>query len=240
MPTSLASLCTVRADLVMARAVRAGPWAALAALAVCACDAVKAVPQPQGPAPDAAAVAAAQEARLAAIPTLAMRGVAELGWTDDTGTHAEDGDFELVLRAPLGLQWVLGALVAGAAVLVAGALLLGRGDEPPDPPWVAVGPVADLPAAAPHPATELLLVAVGGRLRAFEAPDGTVYCPGTNRLEHPDGRVWAVTGRGHAGVPSLRSAPTLGVAGVGYVDPTVRLPAPDPLPDAAVPGCATP
>jgi hypothetical protein len=101
LPTSLASLCTVRADPVSARAVRAGPWAALAALALCACDAVKAVPQPQGPAPDAAAVAAAQRARLAAIPTLAMRGVAELGWTDDAGTHVEDGDFELVLRAPL-------------------------------------------------------------------------------------------------------------------------------------------
>jgi hypothetical protein len=86
---------------VSARAVRAGPWAALAALSLCACDAVKAVPQPQGPAPDAAAVAAAQKARLAAIPTLAMRGVAELGWTDDAGTHAEDGDFELVLRAPM-------------------------------------------------------------------------------------------------------------------------------------------
>jgi len=46
-------------------------------------------------------VADAQKARLAAIPTLAMRGVAELGWTDDAGTHVEDGDFELVLRAPL-------------------------------------------------------------------------------------------------------------------------------------------
>lgn len=144
---------------------------------------------------------------------------------------------KIVLRAPLGLQWVLGALVAGAAVLVAGALLLGRGDEPPGPPWVAVGPVTELAAAAPDAATDLLLVAVGGRLRAFEAPDGTAYCPATNRLEHPDGRVWAVTGRGYGDTPSLVPAPTLGVAGIGYVDPTVRLPAPDPLPEDAAPGC---
>ena len=66
-----------------------------------ACDSAKPIPQPDGPPPDAAAVAQAQKARLASIPTLAMRGVAELKWTDDLGAHAEDGDFELVLRAPL-------------------------------------------------------------------------------------------------------------------------------------------
>ena len=145
---------------------------------------------------------------------------------------------KIVLRAPLGLQWVLGAVAAGAAVLVAGAVLLSGGDRPPGPPWVAVGPVAAMPDAAPDAATDLLLVTVGGRLRAFEAPPGTAYCAATNRLEHPDGRVWAVTGRGLGGTPSLASAPTLGVAGVGYVDPTVRLPGPEPLPEAATPGCA--
>ncbi len=145
---------------------------------------------------------------------------------------------KIVLRAPLGLQWVLGALAAGAVVLAAGALLLGRADAAPGPPWVAVGAVAGLPDAEADPSTDLLLVAVGGRLRAFEAPAGTVHCPATNRLEHPDGRVWAVTGRGLGGTPSLPAAPTLAVAGIGYVDPTVRLPAQDPLPDAVVPGCA--
>lgn len=83
------------------RAVRAGACAALASLAMWACDAARPVPQPEGPVPDAAAVAQAQRARLAAIPTLALRGVAELRWRDGSGEHLEDGDFELVLRAPL-------------------------------------------------------------------------------------------------------------------------------------------
>lgn len=100
MPTSLASLCTVRADPLSAPAARAWACGALGALALCACDAATSVPQPAGVVPDAAAVAQAQKARIAAIPTLAMRGVAELGWTDDAGNHLEDGDFELVLRAP--------------------------------------------------------------------------------------------------------------------------------------------
>ncbi|MGA0831122.1 MAG: hypothetical protein ACO3RG_06825, partial [Nitriliruptoraceae bacterium] len=68
-------------------------------------------------------------------------------------------------------------------------------------------------------------------------PGGTVLCRETNRLEHPDGRVWAVTGRGLGGTPSLPSAPTLAVAGIGYVDPTARLPVQDPLRDPARPGC---
>lgn len=85
----------------IARAVRAGALVAVAACALCSCDAARPVPQPQGPPPDAAAVAQAQRARLASIPTLAMRGVAELKWSDGSGAHVEDGDFELVLRAPL-------------------------------------------------------------------------------------------------------------------------------------------
>ena len=76
-------------------------WAALAACTLWACDAAKPIPRPEGPPPDAAAVAQAQKSRLAAIPTLALRGVAEMRWTDEAGAHVEDGDFELVLRAPL-------------------------------------------------------------------------------------------------------------------------------------------
>jgi len=83
------------------RALRAGGWIAAIVCGIGGCDAVRAVPQPDGLAPDAAAVAEAQRARLSAIPTLSMRGVAELRWTDGSGAHAEDGDFELVLRAPL-------------------------------------------------------------------------------------------------------------------------------------------
>lgn len=144
---------------------------------------------------------------------------------------------KIVLRAPLGLQWVVGAVAAGAVLVVAGLLLLGRGDAPPGPPWRSLGPIEALPTAAPDPSSGLLVVTVGGRLRALEAPPGTTYCPDTNRLEHPDGRVWAVTGRGYAGTSSLATAPTLSVAGDGYLDPTVRVPGAEPLPGAALPGC---
>lgn len=144
---------------------------------------------------------------------------------------------KIVLRAPLGLQWVVGSIVAGAAVLVAGLLLLGRGDAPPGPPWVDLGPVAELDVAATDPGTGLLVVTVAGRLRALEAPAGTRYCPATNRLEHPDGRVWAVTGRGLGGTASLPVAPTLTTSGRGYVDPTARQPVLEPLPEPTMPGC---
>jgi hypothetical protein len=83
------------------RAAIAGVAAAALAACVWGCGTARSVPQPDGPPPDAVAVADAQRARLSAIPTLAMRGTAELRWSDGAGAHVEDGDFELVLRAPL-------------------------------------------------------------------------------------------------------------------------------------------
>jgi hypothetical protein len=144
---------------------------------------------------------------------------------------------KIVLRAPLGLQWVVASLVAGAVLLAAGVLLLGRGTEGPQAPWVTLGPVARLEASAVDPSTGLLVVTVGGRLRAFDAPDGVAYCAPSNRLEHPDGRVWALTGRGYAGTTSLVPVPTVTVAGEAFLDPTVRGAALDAFEEAAVPGC---
>ena len=144
---------------------------------------------------------------------------------------------KIVLRAPLGLQWVVGALVAGVVVLIAGLLLLGGRADAPGAPWVALGPVTTLPASAEDPATGLLVVHVAGRVRAFDAPAGVAYCAPSNRLEHPDGRVWALTGRGLAGTPSLAPVPTLTVAGTAYVDPTAVSVPLAPLPDPATPGC---
>ena len=144
---------------------------------------------------------------------------------------------KIVLRAPLGLQWVVASLVAGVVVLVAGALLLGRGGGVPDSPWVVLGPVDGLDAHAIHAPTGLLVVHVAGRVRAFAAPDGIGYCAASNRLEHPDGRVWALTGRGLGGTPSLVPVPTLTVSGVAYVDPTTTGTPLDPVDDVAVPGC---
>lgn len=122
-------------------------------------------------------------------------------------------------------------------MLVAGALLLGRGGDAPGAPWVELGAVGSLPASASDGSTGLLVVHVAGRVRAFSAPDGVDYCAPSNRLEHPDGRSWALTGRGLAGTASLVPVPTLTVAGIAYVDPTaVGVPL-DPVDDPATPAC---
>jgi len=144
---------------------------------------------------------------------------------------------KIVLRAPLGLQWVVASLVAGLVVLVAGVLLLGRGSAPPGPPWTPLGPVELLTTSSVDAASGLLVVNVGGRVRAFSAPDDVAYCAPSNRLEHPDGRVWALTGRGTGGQASLAPVPTLTVAGIAYVDATVIGDPLEPLADVAEPGC---
>jgi len=144
---------------------------------------------------------------------------------------------KIVLRAPLGLQWVVAALIAGLVVLIAGLLVLDRAGSPPGPPWESLGVVEDLPMSSWDPGTGILVVHVGGRVRAFEAPEGTAYCAPSNRLEHPDGRVWALTGRAHAGSTSLRPVATLTVTGVAYLDPTAVGPPLDPLGAPAVPAC---
>jgi hypothetical protein len=102
---------------------------------------------------------------------------------------------------------------------------------------VPLGPVEQLATSALDPASGVLVVHVGGRVRAFQAPEGVAYCVASNRLEHPDGRVWALTGRGHAGVMSLAPVATLTVSGSAYLDPTAVGTPLDPLDVPAVPGC---
>jgi hypothetical protein len=144
---------------------------------------------------------------------------------------------KIVLRAPLGLQWVIASLVAGLVVLIAGLLVLDRAGSAPGPPWEPLGPVEVLPASSWDPATGILVINVGGRVRAFEAPEGIAYCEPSNRLEHPDGRVWALTGRAHTGFSSLRPVATLTVSGAAYIDRTAVGPLLDPLGTAAAPVC---
>ena len=144
---------------------------------------------------------------------------------------------KIVLRAPLGLQWVVAALVAGIVLLIAGLLVLDRAGSPPGPPWEPLGAVEGLPVSSQDARSGILVVTLGGRVRAFEAPEGTAYCAPSNRLEHPDGRVWALTGRGLAGTDSLRPVPTLVVSGVAYLDPTAVGDRLDPLDTPAVPTC---
>ena len=62
------------------------------------------VPRPEGIAPTAADFVDAQQRRLLAVPSLALRGHAELQWIDTTGRHFDDGDFDLILRPPTELS----------------------------------------------------------------------------------------------------------------------------------------
>lgn len=144
---------------------------------------------------------------------------------------------KIVLRAPLGVQWIVGAVVAGALVVIAGVLFLQSGDAPPPDPWVAVAPIAELEAGRFHPELDALVVTAGGRARAFTGAVDVAYCAVSNRLESPDGGIWALTGRGLGGTPSLREHPTLVSGGVLYVDPTRTAPTSEPLEEPAEPGC---
>jgi hypothetical protein len=145
---------------------------------------------------------------------------------------------KIVLRAPLGLQWVVASLVAGLVVVVAGVLFLQRGADPPPPPWVEVGAVEDLHPAGVAADLDVLLVTGGGRVRAFVGAEDVTYCPASNRLEAADGRVWSLTGRGFAATPSLSEHPTQLHDGRVYVDPTVSVPGPAPTSDEVEPGCS--
>ena len=144
---------------------------------------------------------------------------------------------KIVLRAPLGIQWVIASLVAGVVVAVAGVWFLVASGGPPPEPWVAAGEVAALDAAVHDPQLDALLVTTGGRIRAFADADDVGYCADSNRLEAADGRVWSLTGRGLGGAASLEEHPTLVQDGVVYVDPSRTRPGPTPSDEPAEPGC---
>ena len=144
---------------------------------------------------------------------------------------------KIVLRAPLGLQWVIASLVAGVVVVVAGVWFLVTSGGPPSEPWVPAAQIAELDAASHDAELDLLLVSTGGRIRAFADAEHVDYCPASNRLEATDGRVWSLTGRGLDGADSLEEYPTLVQDGVVYVDPTRRQPGPPSTDDAAEPAC---
>jgi hypothetical protein len=146
---------------------------------------------------------------------------------------------KIVLRSPLGLQWIIASLVAGVVVVIAGVTLLTRGGGPPDPPFVAVAPVAEVAGEVVHDQRlDVLLVGLGGRIRAFDAPADVRYCEVSRRLESPDGGVWSLTGRALAGDESFAEHPTVTSDGQLYVDPTVTTTRPTASEAAAEPGCA--
>jgi len=145
---------------------------------------------------------------------------------------------KIVLRAPLGLSWVAASLAAGVVLAVAGGLFLVRSSAPPQAPWVAIGDVASLGPESRPAGHDVLLVAAGGRVRAFIAPADVSLCAPSNLLEAPDGRVWALTGRGYAGTASLAERPTLVVDGVVHLDPTTLIAGGAPSPEVREPACA--
>jgi hypothetical protein len=144
---------------------------------------------------------------------------------------------KIVLRAPLGRAWIVASIVAGVVVAIASGWFLVAASAPPGPPWTELGPLEALAAESRPAGTDVLVVTVGGRVRAFVGAEGVRLCAASNRLESTDGRVWALTGRGLAGTPSLATRPTLVHRGVVHLDPTTLVAGPDPSPEAAEPAC---
>lgn len=143
---------------------------------------------------------------------------------------------KIVLRAPLGLQWVVASVVAGLVVVVAGVLLLSRGGAP-DAPYVAVAEVAEVAGEVVRDdATGAVLVGLSGRIRAFATDEDLTYCAANRRLESSDGGVWSLTGRSLSDRPSLAEHPAISADGTLYVDPTVTTQPPAPA-DPVEPAC---
>lgn len=146
---------------------------------------------------------------------------------------------KIVLRAPLGLQWIVAAVVFGLLVLVAGLVWLNAGG-PPGPPYVEAGPLdlASGPTVVHVDDPDVWLVTGAGPVLAVpgETADDLRWCEASNRVESADGRVWTATGRG-LGTPSLSTHPVSVHDGTVYVDPTTTRPGIRPAEEAATPAC---
>ena len=146
---------------------------------------------------------------------------------------------KIVLRAPLGIQWIVAAVVAALLVLVAGVLYLRTGSGPPGAPFTRIGAVEQLGTSHLDPDLGVLYVAATGRVRAFADATqlGLRYCTASRHIEGDGGAVWSLTGRGFDGRDSLTEHPTIVDAGVLYVDPTTTEPGPTPTNEHATPAC---
>lgn len=145
---------------------------------------------------------------------------------------------KIVLRAPLGLQWIVAAVAFGVIVLAAGLVWLTAGG-PPGPPFVAAGPVTVTSPTVTHlDEVDAWLVTGAGPALAIagEQVDDLTWCEASRRLESADGRVWTATGRG-LGTPSLATHPLVVHEGTAYVDPTTVRDGTRPAEDAVAPAC---
>lgn len=143
---------------------------------------------------------------------------------------------KIILRAPLGLQWVVASLAAGVVLVIAGVLFLQRGSAEPGPPWTPLMPVGAVSASSHDDG--VLVVGATGRVRAFITTDPTIaWCPASNRLEGSGGRAWSLTGRGLGGTPSLDEHPTLVTGGIVYIDRATTVAGPTPSSEPVTLGC---
>lgn len=151
---------------------------------------------------------------------------------------------KIVLRAPMGIQWVIGSLVVGLVVAVAGWIALR--DTTPSAPFVQV-PVELLEApggvalwSPPGAADETLVVTVDNRTRVFAWPGDELpaVCEESGLLEAADGTAWRLTGRGLGGTPSLAEHPLVVDDGVVHADPTTTLEPVTPDPDPPATACS--
>lgn len=144
---------------------------------------------------------------------------------------------KIILRAPLGVHWIVAALVAGVVVVAASVWVLRGPASELNAPWVALGDVSSFGDATYVASHEVLVVTAAGRIRVFVDAEAVVFCAPTRQLEAPDGRVWRLTGRGTGNTPSLVEAVSQVHRDVLYLDPTRLRAAEPPSPEVFTPGC---
>lgn len=145
---------------------------------------------------------------------------------------------KIILRAPLGLQWIAAALVAGVVVVAASLWVLQGPASELSEPWVALGDVSSFGEATYLDDYDVLVVGAAGRIRVFANAADVTFCAASRQLETADGRVWRLTGRGTGGEPSLIEVFSQVHRDVLYIDITrTRAPEP-PSNDVFAPGCS--
>jgi hypothetical protein len=132
---------------------------------------------------------------------------------------------KIILREPMGLQWAVAAVVAGALVLLAGVLLLVSQTGAPGAPFEPVGTLTAIDARGAGDVSlqdgrDVLVLRAAGDVRVFTAPaaDAT-WCAARKRLVVDGESVWQPDGRLVAGTgDSLSRLPARVHDGVLYVD----------------------
>ncbi|HEX9890333.1 MAG TPA: hypothetical protein VGA69_12690 [Nitriliruptorales bacterium] len=147
---------------------------------------------------------------------------------------------KIVLRAELGIQWVIASVVAGIVLLVVGALWWRSTSALPDR-YVRVVEAALVEPSAAHQGH--FAVRAGGRIRVFEQVDPSLMlCLAPGWLEARVGgevRIWSVTGRALDGGAPLAEYHARIVDGVVYADTSAPFPAPAGTDRGVEPACLT-